>query len=275
MKTPLIETLCLLAYAAAPANAVVVATPAPLNLPSEAPDNGAPWDNVLFSNTSSSVYLGGGWVLTAEHVYDDRDPAFVKFGGVNYFRDPNFVFEIDNPPIGVMAGLSQKTDLVLFRLGETLPLPTIQLGNVTALTGITMIGFGGGDGIGGGKSWGTNIREPGSPGAVTVRDQNGVPVNNGFIAFVSDYDSATQTEAQAVGGDSGGAAFFFDGAEWRLGGIMLAVTLGGTQTFHADLAFYQSDINNIIATNGDAVPEPSAVFLTFASTCCLFLRRRR
>ena len=268
MKTPLIETLCLLAYAAVSANAVVVAIPNPLNPPSGAPDNGAPWDNVLFSNTSSSVYLGGGWVLTAEHVYDDRDPAFVKFGGVNYFRDPNFVFEIDNPPIGVMAGLSQKSDLVLFRLTETLPLPTIQLGNVTALTGITMIGFGGGNGQGGGKSWGTNVREAGPSVAVAVTG------NNGFIAFASDYDSATQTEAQAVGGDSGGAAFFFDGAGWRLGGIMLAVN--ATQTFHADLAFYRNDINNKIATNGSAVPEPTAGLLSIVFLpLSLFLRRRR
>jgi len=261
MKKTLPSFLALLVATSTNSQAVVVATPNTSNPPGQAPANGAPWDNVLISNTSSSIFLGGGWVLSAEHVYDDVDPAFVTFGGTNYLRDPNLVFVLDNPSAAVTAGLSAKSDLVLFRLTENLPLPTIQLGNVTALTEITMIGFGGG------KSWGTNARDPGLSFPATV------PGNNGFVAFSSDYDSTTPTEGQAVGGDSGGAAFFQDAGEWKLGGVMLAVSSDSTDTFYADLSFYRDQIETIILTNGN-VPEPSVVFLSFAALP-LLLRRRR
>jgi hypothetical protein len=248
---------------------VVVATPNPGNLPESAPGNGAPWNNVVNTNGSSGVYLGGGWVLTAGHVFNGTTPARVNFMDFDYFRDPNFVFTIQNPVLTVgtppnTRPMTTGSDLVLFRLTSELPsLPTVSLGGVSPGTNITMIGRGGGT-----KRWGTNTVESNLSIAAP-------PGTNDTIVFISDYDSALSTEGQAQTGDSGGAAFFLDGEVWKLGGIMLAVT--PTLTVYADFSdtfsTYRSQINTIMVTHGP-IPEPSSLLLT-SPALLLLLRRRR
>lgn len=262
-------TVATLAFLKSAALGVVVANPNPGNLPNTAPANGAPWDNVLNTNGSSGVYLGGGWVLTAGHVFDDNTPARVNFLGLDYFRDPGFVFTITNPSLIVDTGTGERpmtanSDLVLFRLTTHLPsLPTISLGAVSPGTSITMIGRGAGV-----KRWGTNTVEL----DLTVAAPPGI---NDTITFLSDYDSAISTEGQAEGGDSGGAAFFFDGGTWKLGGLMVAAspTLTAYADFSDSFSTYRSQINTLISTNG-SIPEPSVIWLT-APTLLLLLRRRR
>lgn len=265
----------LLLFSNSSAWAVIVATTNPGNLPNTAPANGAPWDNVLktngLSNTngSSGVYLGGGWVLTAGHVYDDLNPARVNYLGTDYFRDPGYVFNIANPNLTIGTPpddrlMTTHSDLVLFRLTTDLPgLAAVTLGGVSPGTSITMIGRGGGT-----KKWGTNTVES----SLSVVSPAGT---NDTIVFFSDYDSANLTEGQAQGGDSGGAAFFKDGSVWKLGGIMVAAS--PTVTAYADFSdtasTYRSQINSFMTTYG-SIPEPSTLLLT-APALLLLLRRRR
>ena len=242
---------------------VVVATPAPGNLPGSAPANGAPWNNVLRMNTASGVYIGGGWVLTAEHVFDDNVNPFVIYNSTPYLADLSKSYVLNNPADFPSLGLTTESDVVLFRLQNAIPeLPTIPLGQATANLGITMIGFGGG------KSWGSNNVE-GPPVLTNVNWSS-----NDFRAFISDYDTATQSEGQGIGGDSGGGAFAFQGGKWKLAGIMNAVdTVSSPQlTVFADISTYSAQINDIILTQG-SIPEPSSLLLT--TPALLFLLRRR
>jgi hypothetical protein len=255
--------------------AVLVATTDPGNLPTSPPANGAPWDNVLktnglsTTNGSSGVYLGGGWVLTAGHVYDDLNPARVNYLGTDYFRDPGYVFNIANPNLTIGTApndrpITTNSDLVLFRLTADLPgLAAVTLGAVSPGTSITMIGRGGGT-----KKWGTNTVEP----TLSVVSPAGT---NDTIVFFSDYDSTNLTEGQAQGGDSGGAAFFQDGGAWKLGGIMVAASSSVTAyaDFSDTFSTYRSQINTLMATHG-SIPEPSTLLLT-TPTLLLLLRRRR
>jgi hypothetical protein len=124
-------------------------------------------------------------------------------------------------------------------------------------------------GFGGGKSWGSNNVE-GPPVLTNVNWSS-----NDFRAFISDYDTATQSEGQGIGGDSGGGAFAFQGGGWKLAGIMNAVdTVSSPQlTVFADISTYSAQINDIILTQG-SIPEPSSLLLT-TPALLLLLRRRR
>ena len=139
-------------------------------------------------------------------------------------------------------------------------MPTISLGSASGNLDITMIGFGGG------KSWGTNTIE-GSPLLQNVNYAE--PLDNDFRAFITDYDTSIQSQAQGTGGDSGGGAFAFQSGQWKLVGTMLAIDTGSEpdRTFFADINTYASQINTLI-------PEPSSLLLT-SPALLLLLRRRR
>lgn len=241
------------------AQAVTVATPDGSH--TSDPGTGVPWDSVIQVSSASGVYLGGGWVLTAEHVYDNAYPSTVVFGGVTYTEDLSYSFNLSNPPI--ITG-SATADLVLFRLTEEVPLlPTINVGTIPDATEITMIGFGGG------KTWGINQTE----NPKNIYNVNSGGLNTG--SFRTDYDTATLGEGQAVVGDSGGGAFYYDGSEWKLGGIMIGIDTDSDPdlTYYADMEVYASEINSTIALYG-SVPEPSTMLLLGIGGGA-FLRRRR
>lgn len=248
------------------AGAVLVASPSPTNPRTSAPDNGAPWSNVVLTNGASGVYLGGGWMLTAEHVFDDQAQPFVTYNSTQYLADLSKSYVLDNTLAAQALGLTAKADIVLFRLQEALPgLPTISLGDPTVNMQITMIGFGSG------KSWGTNNIEGTS--LLNPYDYTN-PSDNDFVGFATDYDTATLTEGQATGGDSGGAAFAYIGGEWKIVGMMNAVdtTSSPNETLFSNISYYSSQITNIIQTQG-SIPEPSS--LLFYLTSALFILRRR
>ena len=241
---------------------VTVATPNSENLPSSPPANGAPWDNVLNMNGASGVYIGEGWMLSAEHVFDDNPNPFVVHNSTTYLADLTKTYVLENPANFPGLGLTAASDVVLFRLQSAiLGLPTISLGSASSNLNITMIGFGGG------KSWGTNNVQSG----LTNLDWS----ENDFLAFSTDYDTATQSEGQGIVGDSGGGAFASQSGAWKLVGIMNAVNTDSNPdlTYFANISTYSAEINNIILTQGN-IPEPSSLLLS-SPALLLLLRRRR
>jgi hypothetical protein len=112
------------------------------------------------------------------------------------------------------------------------------------------------------KRWGTNTLE----GFQTFNAGNG-----NVTGFYTDFDNTTN-EAQGSTGDSGGGVFYFDGTQWQLAGLMLAIggfdgqpsetSVFGNRTFMADLSEYQSWIMV-------AIPEPSTYALLLLGVAVL------
>lgn len=302
---------CLLALSTFPVQAVVTISGNVNNTAAGLDPGFGFFGNVGVVNTSGSgIYLGDGWVLTANHVAGSL-PATATFGGIPYATQPGSWQRITNP---TGMGLSVYTDMVVFRLATTLVLPAVNLSSLTpALAESTIL-------VGNGRiqeedptSWirtvlgGTNDdtwteTPPGVPnitgyqttGAHEVRwGMNDVAsssvqtVNVGTIPtpvhvryFTTSFDDPGYAdEAQAVVGDSGGAAFIYNGSSWELAGMMFSVSTyenqpGGTtsaiigqQTAIADIASYR---NQILAI----VPEPSALLLGLVSLLGFCKRKR-
>ena len=135
--------------------------------------------------------------------------------------------------------------------------------------------------------WGTNttISASGPPGpssptaTISVGGRLTVSFRTEFETPITG-DWLTSSEAQAVRGDSGGAAFDSDG---NLRGITVAVSgtnaewaVFGERTWFADIATYKNDIDAAIGYT--LVPEPSTTALLFfgaGTTVFLVFRRRR
>lgn len=117
-----------------PAAAVVVSTTRE-NTSAPADDPG--WDNVGGRSGATAVYLGDGWVLTANHV----GPGAVVFGGEAYDCVPGSDVRLKNPP---GMGLSTFTDLLLFRISPAPELPSLRIGSAPPDVGeeVLMIGRG-------------------------------------------------------------------------------------------------------------------------------------
>ena len=259
--------------------AVIILTPEGGSITNHevAPASGAPFSNVLKvldQSNSSGVYIGGGWILTAKHVYNETagiPVATVEHEGTAYTVDttPGLTLDFSDATTYPTA---PEIDLRLFRLETVIPgLPTISIGSVTAGDAITMIGRGdvGSSRI---KRWGTNNVE-----AKNILLGLGDPVSRHVVAFSADYDTATTGEGGAIGGDSGGGVFHDTGSEWVLAGIMIAVDTAASPdiTYSAQLDEYQSEIEAHIATHGSAIPEPSGSSLLMIAGFGFILRRTR
>jgi hypothetical protein len=200
----------------------------------------------------NAVYLGDGWMLSANHTGD----AGVEFtvGGTPYARVPNQTYHISNSGV---SGMSGDADLQLFRIQNDPNLPALAISSTPLNLNdqVMFIGFGDfraaaeshwnvnaatdpdtwtqttGGGThsgyypsGQGKGWGTN----------NIANDNILPnegdanittsVNN-TVANLTTYDrfSGNPFEAQAVGGDSGSPVFRKNSnGKWELAGITLA-----------------------------------------------------
>src|SRR5579859_7852203 len=98
-----------------------------------APADGAPWQNVgQIGGGASGVYLGGGWVLTADHV----GVGTIVLSGTTYYPDGK-ALQLTNSDGSLI-------DLVLFHLTAAPPLPSLSLVSNTpaAFTPVDMIGYG-------------------------------------------------------------------------------------------------------------------------------------
>jgi len=186
------------------------------------------WDYVGKLNGLSGVYVGSGWVLTANHV----GPGDFELGGNTYPWVPGSQSRLENTD-GTLA------DLLMF---SVFPYPT-ELGHIPLRETppnpgdfVVMIGYGKdrGDpvtfdpngasfpppaisgwtwGPGSSKRWGTNSVE-------------GIPSSKilGTVAFYTSFDDGQIfPEAQNTQGDSGGGLFIVTGTGTELAGILYAV----------------------------------------------------
>jgi hypothetical protein len=257
------------------------------NMTAPADDPG--WNNVGAISIGAGVYLGYGWVLTANHI---GSGAGINLGGVTYTMAPGTGHQLTNAGA---SGQSTLTDLYMFQLEGALPnLPAIRIASIAPANGdtVTMMGRGsiqednrtfwnvdtsagplgpwvwtetttapfnaaGYKTIGGGTMrWGTN--------AIDYTDW----FSDGYDVFGlgTTFDpGVSNNEAQVVVGDSGGAVFVKQAGEWSLAGIILAAGVlpdqpGGAFTavygdgsYFADLSYYRPQIMALV------VPEPAAM----------------
>lgn len=204
---------------------------------------------------TSGVYLGNGWMISAYHPVRDRfNPGGFSFGevllaGGSYAVDGNSAVRITNAD-------GMPTDLAVFRLTQTPPLPSVSISAATPNTtaAVTMAG----NGIGGAATetrwnvdtstnpdtwtettsilpdqrgyylsapqavrWGTNRLESFGLGVFTSSGDSGY----GDVTYIRTNFSANRTgEAQGTDGDSGGGLFYKNGAQWELLGIMFSTS---------------------------------------------------
>ncbi|MCP5042159.1 MAG: hypothetical protein GY944_14115 [bacterium] len=255
------------------------------------------WDNVGIVNSLTGVYLRNGWVLTAEHV----GIGDILLDGTTYTAVAGSEIQLDD-------GAGTLADLVLFSITPVPTLPDLDVRTNPSLPSgeVTMAGRGRNrgaasdsddpgiwdSGVGtppvpavegwywggiGSLRWGTNIVE----GDWTFSATDTVSFYTVFDEPTA--DNHTPDECQAAAGDSGGALFAKQGANWELAGIIWAVAgytgqIGNTSalrenaTLVADLSFYAADINTITAT----VPEPTVVLqLAIGAGVVAALKRTR
>jgi hypothetical protein len=248
----------------------------------------APADDPGFNNVGNrGVYLGNFlgnyWVITANHV----GAGSINLGGTSYSHISGSETRIKNPS---GSGLSEFTDLLLFRIDSDPSLPNLSISASVPAVGseVTLIGDGldretsltswtvdtsptpftwseGGvsPNASGFKSlgtstmrWGTNVVT--DEGTDTVIDAG----SGDSRAIKLTYDQAGgDNEATLAIGDSGGALFYKNGSDWELAGILQAVgtfsgqpsntSVFGNLAYAGDLSFYRDEISAVTA-----VPEP-------------------
>ena len=211
------------------------------------PSDDPGWAHVGKVTYPSGIYLGNGWMLTASHV-TVSNPVI---DGVTYPVVPGTVVQLHNPDTSL-------ADLQVFRIDPHPNLPLLRIRSQTPAldTDVTFIAVGlsrgaattwGADGYLWGsqsaKRWGTN-KTAGS-------------VNIGTLTFTTIFTKIgsqgfTDQEAQGADGDSGGAAFIKNGANWELAGVLLAVStfvnqpeassIYGNFTYVADLSQYRAQL---------------------------------
>jgi len=271
---------------------------------SSLPSGNPGFDNIGQVNGASAIYLGGGWVMTADHVAGSL-PGSVTFGGTSYGTQSGSWQRLTNPSSGT------STDIVLFRLASDPGLASLTLKSTAPTVGSPVMY------VGNGKVQQTSLTnwsvtfdsgtghyiwtESGSPADAAgfkttasnevtwgVNDIAGINqvINIGhgdLTTFYTIFDSGAYLyEGQAVVGDSGGGVFFFDGTNWVLGGMTDAVAtypdqpantaVFGDATYAADLSTYADQIASI--TGITLVPEPSAMLMVLGGVV-LVVRRRR
>lgn len=255
------------------------------------PGSGSPFSTVALvsdagkSNPSgSAIHLGGGYMLTANHV--GMRPYVTFDGSTFYQRDLSF------SPVQVAANV----DMQVFRLTTT---PTV--GSVNLYAGIgeqiapaLMVGWGvgrnptvpvdsasvaWGDSTTLAKRWGVNTPR----GLTNVAYQSGTYTS---IYTVLGTDTGTpaglgDSEAAATLYDSGSALFQKLGGIWYLIGMTTGVETGGTSIFGNDTsASPNGDINafarisNYRSSILTIVPEPSSALFGAVSLLMLASRRR-
>jgi hypothetical protein len=208
---------------------------------------------------ATGVYIGDGWVLTANHVAIRN----IVLGGVFYDPIPGTEVQLTTDP-------SNLADLVLFRIADPPSLSPLKLAAAVPAPGEAVVMIGRGNNRAVDKTyWNPSWQEVPPPGFFagwkqsagrtirwgtnTITEVNLDIVGAGALTreFAVEFDDLVD-EGQAVAGDSGGAVFIKRGGEWELAGIMNFVQLFedqpadtevfGNDTFAVDLSFYRDQI---------------------------------
>lgn len=295
--------ICGLVAICQPLEAVVVASGGPNNT---APGRQPFFNNVGVIGSASAIYLGDGWVMSANHVAGSL-PASVNFGGTAYTTQAGSFQRLENPTHS--PTLTLYTDIVLFRLDSSPALPSVSLALSTPTVGSQVMMIGNGRTQAATRTYWDRTVIPGSANDTWVETTEALSNISGFqttgtqevrwgenlvnaeqfiidvgqgdvISFSTGFDAAGLThEAQGVSGDSGGAVFSYDGSAWSLSGMMYAVStyenqpggattaVFGVETAIADIASYRTQILNVI-------PEPSSGLLAILGGVVLVRRRR-
>ena len=195
---------------------------------------------------ASVVYLGNGWVLTANHVGDTD----VTLDGVVYPRVPGSRITFTNPDLSV-------PDLSAYRIDPHPDLPILPIRASTPANGTPVVMIGHGVNRGGPVTWGEYAGFIAAAGQSIRWGTNvveGAGTLNGSAAFATVFDPAVSAdEAQGAYGDSGGAVYAKNvQGEWELAGIMFTLgvyeeqpydyVLEGNATYAIDLASYRDQI---------------------------------
>jgi hypothetical protein len=234
---------------AAPARAVLIVTGDGTGNTS-APPSDPGWSHVGGVNGLTGVYLGDGWVLTANHV----GVGPLVLGSTTYPA-------VTGSGVTLQHTAGVYTDLRLFRLVSDPGLSTLPIGTSSPPSSTQMLMIGRGRNRGApytygpysgwswlgsaAQRWGTNNVSQ------TAFDLNlgGTPVRSLGLAF----NNVGGTEAIGTVGDSGGAAFVGSNlagilvAIWSYGGQAAQTSVYGNGTYVADLSYYRSQILSITA----------------------------
>jgi hypothetical protein len=240
-----------LAGLAAPASAVIISSGDGTGNTGAAPGSNAH----LYAgriNNLSAVYLGDGWVLTANHV----PTGAVTLSGVTHAAVPGTAIRLEHAP-GV------PTDLKLFRIQTDPGLTTLSISAATPALGSETLLFGNGRNRGAPTTWQGESGFLWAPGN-TLRwgtnqvEQTGLDVDlsgSRIRSLVFEFDSGLPTahEAMAATGDSGGPVFVGS----SIAGVLYAIStfqsqpaqtaLYGNAALAADLSYYRPAILAVTA----------------------------
>jgi hypothetical protein len=220
-----------------------------------APADDPGWAHVGNRGGLTAIYLGNGWVLTANHV----GIGSVTIQGVQYPPVADSYIQLENvsgPP----------PDLGVFQIDPSPELPILPIRASTPPVDAAVIMIGKGHNRGPATSW----DPPGPVGPIdgyewgegrTMRWGTnlvtGTSTTRNTESFYTQFTQGdTAHEAQGANGDSGGAVFIEQGDVWELAGVMFEIAvyegqpaetaLYGNLTYAADLASYRSQIIEIV-----------------------------
>ena len=187
------------------------------------PGTGAPWGNVAeivndggSGLTGSAVYIGDGFLLTADHV---TLRSHVSFDGATFLaRDLGYT------PVQIAPA-----DLKLFRIASDPGLPSVPLYDGSSEVGLTgtIVGWGVGRDPGvpvdtDAVTWGTDATVAKRWGTNVLAGVNNSLSLLGYVysALVTVLGNAVgDDEAAITSHDSGSALFVNDGGTWKLAGV--------------------------------------------------------
>ena len=252
LLAPLLASLILLQLGQA-AEAVLIAGPdGSINTTPPSPDPG--FGNVGSRQGLTGVYVRNGWVLTASHV----GIGPIDLDGTTYDPVPGSDIRFSNTGGGL-------ADLIAFKLKLRPALPDLTLVTAPLSVNDTLIMVGRGNSRGAATSWsgldGWFEAEPNVIrwGTNRISEINRFELNTrAFATVFTDLNGPQRNdpEAQVVNGDSGGAAFYYNGAAPELAGILYArstfegqplnTAIFGNASLIVDLDYYHPQIIAVI-----------------------------